>query len=138
MTGLDQLDRIKTLMEVWIGIVETFPLPMLIFRDGILVQSAGPVEALLGIPSENLEGMTRDELVENEHLHDQNDSSPAEKGSVVFKHATVGRRVAPASIMNFDSEDASYEVIMVLAGVRAIVSARGSIGGSRRDPFIGV
>lgn len=138
MTGLDKLDRIKTLMEVWVGIVETFPLPMLVFREGVLVQSAGPVDALLGITPADLDGMLRDELVEDEHLHDQNDSSPAEKGSVIFKHATVGRRVAPASIMNFDSEDSSYEVIMVLAGVRAIVSAKGAIGGARRDPFIGV
>lgn len=138
MTGLEKLDRIKVLMEVWVGIVETFPLPMLIFREGILVQSAGPVEALLGRTPMDLDSRSREELVEDEHLHDQNDSSPAEKGSVIFKHATVGRRVAPASIMNFESEDSTYEVIMVLAGVRAITSAKGAIGGARRDPFIGV
>lgn len=138
MTGLEKLDRIKVLMEVWVGIVELFPLPMLVFREGVLVQSAGPVEALLGISPAELDGRSRDDILEAEHLHDQNDSTPAEKGSVIFKHATVGRRVAPASIMNFDSDDSSYEVIMVLAGVRAIVSAKGAIGGTRRDPFIGV
>lgn len=137
MTGFEKLDRIEMMTEIWLGISAMFPLPMLIFRNGILVQHAGPCEALLGIPDEQLEGTEKRCLVTEGPIHDQNDFTPDDKGSVIYHHSTVGRRVAPTKIMRWAVDDLSYEAFLVLAGVRAIGAAKEEIKVKGRDQYVG-